>query len=92
VPIKLHREEIKKLREHSDKPLHDMSEEELLAAMEELGIEKRQFDPQDQEVADKANKTTKEDLELLEKLTQMNYSGLITDEEYEAKKKQILGL
>ena len=94
--IKLHRDDIMKIVDEKGVPIREMSEEELLAAMEELGIEGHEITDEDKKesTAAKASKkeTTMEDLELLEKLTEMLYKGFITDEEYQKKKKDILGL
>jgi hypothetical protein len=92
--IKLHRDDIRKIVEKTGKPIREMSEEELLAAMEELGIEGHEVTDEDEKetVAAGKKETTMEDLELLEKLTEMLYKGFITDEEYQQKKKDILGL
>jgi len=92
--IKLHRDDIRKIVEATGKPIREMSEEELLAAMEELGIEGHEVTDEDEKetVAAGKKETTMEDLELLEKLTEMLYKGFITDEEYQQKKKDILGL
>jgi len=92
--IKLHRDDIRKIVDEKGKPIREMSEEELKAAMEELGIESHEVTDDDKKETTAASKkeTTMEDLELLEKLTEMVYKGFITDEEYEKKKKDILGL
>jgi hypothetical protein len=92
--IKLHRDDIRKIVEEKGKPIREMSEEELLAAMEKLGIEGHEVTDEDEKetVAASKKETTMEDLELLEKLTEMLYKGFITDEEYQQKKKDILGL
>jgi hypothetical protein len=92
LAIKLHEDEIRRIEERTGKPINEMTEEELVTTMKKLGIENRKLDSEELDLSHKANKTSIEDLELLEKLTQMNYSGMITDEEYEAKKKDILGL
>jgi hypothetical protein len=94
--IKLHRDDIRKIVEKKDKPIREMSEEELLAAMEELGIEGHEITDDDMKETETAaaskKETTMDDLEMLEKLTEMLYKGFITDEEYQQKKKDILGL
>lgn len=94
--IKLHRDDIRKIVEEKEKPIREMSEEELLEAMKELGIEGHEITDEDKQetkaVEASKKETTMEDLELLEKLTEMLYKGFITDEEYQQKKKDILGL
>jgi hypothetical protein len=92
--VKLHRDDIKRIVESKGKPIREMNEEELLAAMEELGIENRQMTADDQNVTSTVEKkqTTMDDLKVLEELALMLYKGFITDEEYEEKKKDVLGL
>ena len=94
--IKLHRDDIHKIVEEKDMPIREMSEEELLAAMEELGIEGHEISDEDMKETETAaaskKETSMDDLEMLEKLTEMLYKGFITDEEYQQKKKDILGL
>lgn len=92
--IKLHRDEVKQIYEAKGKPIREMSEDELLAAMAELGIEKREITSEDQGFTDTVDKkdTSMDDLKVLEELAMMLYKGFITEEEYEQKKKDILGL
>ena len=92
--VKLHRDDVKRIVKSKGKPIREMNEEELLAAMEELGIENRQMTAEDQNVTSTVEKkqTTMDDLKVLEELAPMLYKGFITDEEYEEKKKDILGL
>lgn len=91
---KLHRDEVARIEETSGKSVHEMSEGELGEVMKALGIKSRQLSKEDRQAegAVVENKTTMADLELLEKLTQMCYAGTITEQEYEAKRKQILGV
>ena len=92
MAIKLRQDEIRRIEERSGRQINEMTEEELVELMKKLGIENRKLDAEELDLSRKVNKTSIADLELLEKLTQMNYSGMITDEEYRAKKKEILGL
>lgn len=92
--IKLHRDEVKQIFEAKGKPIREMDDTELLAAMAELGIDKREITSEDQGFTDTVEKkaTSMEDLKVLEELAMMLYKGFITEEEYEQKKKDILGL
>lgn len=67
----------------------EMTDEELEASMTKLGIEKQHRDANDVEEAASSDTT---DLDELERLAKLRDQGVLTDEEFTAKKKQILGL
>ncbi len=92
--IKLYQNDIERIEQATHRSVNDLTEEELLAAMRRLGIKKLELDAEDRATLQKnaTNTTTVTDLEQLEKLAEMVSKGLITEEDYEAKKKQILGL
>lgn len=89
LAFKLHRDDIRRMEEESDRPINDLTEEELLMLMKELGI--KVHDPGNN-YGTQIKLSTKEELEQIEKLAELLYKGFITDEEYQAKKRQILGL
>jgi hypothetical protein len=66
------------VQQQSGKNPDDMSDEELEAAVEKAGIELPEEEP--------------DYMDELEKLAELKDKGIITEEEFEAKKKQILGL
>lgn len=93
--VKLHRDDVQRIEQHSGTSVRNMSEEELRAAITALQITGTAFTDEDRQAAgwrQPPAKLTEEDLDLLERLNQMMYSGQITEEEYEARRKQILGL
>jgi len=75
-----------------------MTDEELDRAMDDLNIEKQYRDDSDQEVEDDSYNEEDEGsdepsyLDELERLSKLKDQGVITEEEFEAKKKQLLGL
>jgi hypothetical protein len=75
-----------------------MNDDELDQAMNELNIEKQYKDESDQEYIEDALAGESQGpgepsyLDELERLSQLKYDGVITKEEFEAKKKQLLDL
>ncbi len=76
----------------------EMTDEELAQAMDQLGIEKQAVTAEDQqsaaapqaEAAPASGGGT--DLDQLQKLGELHAAGILTDEEFAAKKAQILGM
>jgi predicted Zn-dependent peptidase len=101
---KMSKKDAKRIEEHTGTSPEEMSDEELEKAMAELNIEKQYRDESDQEVpaaqgaaaqgsaAQGAGEEEPSYLDELERLSKLRDQGVITDEEFEAKKKQLLGL
>ena len=72
----------------------EMTDEELEASMTKLGIEKQHRDANDVEEGASSGGASSggTDLDELERLAKLRDQGVLTDEEFTAKKKQILGL
>ncbi len=68
----------------------EMTDEELEAAMAKLGIEKQYRDANDTEIA--GDSSTTDTVTELEKLAALRDKGILTEEEFTAKKQQILDL
>jgi len=98
--------EVESIQEYAGRPPEDLSPQELEQAMDALGIPDRQLTQADRaaveaEAADTgswepadgpaaaASPTFETDLE---KLASLRDRGIITEEDFQAKKKQILGL
>jgi len=95
-----------RIEEHTGVPPEELEDADLEQAMDELGIEKQTVTAADQEEgAADAGATApaaapaaapagggSSDLGQLEKLAELHAQGILTDEEFAAKKKQILGL
>ena len=78
----------------------EMTDEELAQAMDQLGIPKEKITAEDQQQAAAAQPESSgtapaggsTDLDQLKQLGDLHAQGILTDEEFEAKKAQILGL
>lgn len=89
-----------RIKEHTGTDPEEMTDEELAQSMDELGIEKQQVTDADQEEGGGAPAApepagqggTEGGLGELEQLAKLHEEGILTDEEFTAKKKQILGL
>jgi hypothetical protein len=95
---KLSKKDAQRVEEHTGKAPEDMTDEELERAMDELNIEKQYRDDSDQEyVEDTPAQESPGDeepsyLDELERLSQLKDEGVITEEDFATKKKQLLGL
>ncbi len=100
---KLGQKSVKQIEEHTGKPAEDLTEQELEAAMDELGIQEEEITDADMAAleaeavdAPSSAQTAAPDqagyIEELKKLAELKDAGIISDEEFEAKKKQLLGL
>ena len=95
---KMSKKDADRIKEHTGTDPEEMTDEELEKAMDELNIEKQIRDESDQEIVE--NSPAQEGqgsdepsyLDELERLAQLKDQGIITKEEYEDKKKQLLGL
>jgi len=78
----------------------EMTDEELAQAMDQLGIEKQAVTAEDQQSAAAPAPQAEaapasgggSDLDQLQKLGELHAAGILTDEEFAAKKAQILGM
>ena len=92
---KLSKKDAKKIEEHTGTDPEEMTDEELEKAMAELDIEKQYRDDSDQEVVESAPAEGADEpsyLDELERLDKLRDDGIITYEDFETKKKQLLGL
>jgi hypothetical protein len=99
---KLSQGDVQQIENHTGKKADDLSEDELNAAMDQLGIETHELTPQDEaainaesipdEQSASPQSGTEDYISELEKLADLVNKGIITQEEFEAKKKQLLGL
>jgi hypothetical protein len=100
--VKLTQKDAERIEEHTGSSVEEMTEEELVAAMKELGIESIDLSDEDKAAlaADSAQPTTAPTpaetepsyLDELERLAGLRDQGVITEEEFTAKKEQLLGL
>ena len=87
-----------RIEEHTGIPPEELEDEDLEQAMAELGIEKQTVTEADQEVGEApavepaSSGGGDDSIAELEQLAKLHDAGILTDEEFEAKKKQILGI
>jgi hypothetical protein len=90
---KMSQKDAERIEQHTGVDPEELTDEELEQAMGELGIEQQQVTPEDQEHTDGAAPASGGgDLDELQKLGELHAQGILTDEEFAAKKAQILGL
>ena len=80
-----------RIEQHTGISPEEMTDEELEQAMDELGIEKQSRTAQDVEEASGGGDAADE-IDHLKKLAELHEQGVLTDEEFQARKAQILGL
>jgi hypothetical protein len=109
--IKLTQKDAERIEQHTGASVEELSEEELIAAMKDLGIQSIELDENDRAALayegeqaplsqapppaapEPAAATSSESyLDELERLADLRDRGIITAEDFEAKKKQLLGL
>ena len=92
---KLSKKDAKRVEEHTGIPPEEMTDEEMEKAMDELNIEKQKVTEADQEDTGGQAAPAEEApdyLDEIERLGKLKDQGFISEEEFEAKKKQLLGL
>lgn len=91
---KMSKRDADRIEQHTGVPPEELEDADLEQAMDELGIEKQTITAEDQEAGSAPAQTgsSTSDLDELQKLADLRDQGILTDEEFEAKKKQILGL
>jgi hypothetical protein len=109
--IKLTQKDADRIEQHTGASVEELTEEELVAAMEDLGIKSIELDDNDRAIitaeegqaapeappAQTAPPVAPAEpepsyLDELERLADLRDKGVISEEEFEAKKKQLLGL
>jgi ribosomal protein L12E/L44/L45/RPP1/RPP2 len=108
--VKLTQKDSQRIEEHTGASVEELTEEELVAAMKDLGIQSIELDENDQaaisaesgQAASAAPAPAAQPapspapsesyLDELEKLADLRDRGVISPEDYEAKKKQLLGI
>ena len=106
--IKLSQKDAQRIEEHTGASVEELSDEELTGAMKDLGIQSAELTPEDKASLATAPPIDEESnspvptaapsganesyLDELEKLAGLRDKGIITTEEFEAKKRQLLGL
>ena len=95
---KMSKRDADRVEQHTGIPPEELEDADLEKAMDELGIDKQKVTADDQEEGGGSEARTestpsgKSDLDQLQKLADLHEQGILTDEEFAAKKKQILGM
>jgi hypothetical protein len=105
--VKMTQKDADRIEQHTGVSVEELTEDELVAAMQELGIQSIELDEDDQAIitSQAANAPVEAAppppapaepqpsyLDELEKLADLRDRGIISAEDFEAKKKQLLGL
>ena len=101
--IKLTQKDAQRIEQHTGMSAADLTDEDLREAMDELGIQEQELTDQDRASMEAgtgappppaAAPAEPEDsyLDELERLADLRDRGIISDEDFEAKKRQLLGL
>ena len=88
---KMSKKDVQRVEEHTGKDADELTDEQLEQAMDQLGIEKETMTDEEWAQAEKADAQTSY-IDELERLAELNKQGILTDEEYAAKKTQLLDL
>jgi hypothetical protein len=88
---KMSKRDVKRVEEQTGKNADELTDEQLEQAMDQLGIEKETMSDDEWAAAEKADAEPSY-LDELERLGELRDQGIITDEEFETKKKSLLGL
>lgn len=92
---KLSKRDAERIEAETGRSIDEMSDEELQQAMEERGIQPEPMTDDDQAYAEGMGGSEDEEpdyLDQLERLSHLKDDGVITEEEFEAKKRELLGL
>ncbi len=88
---KMSKKDVQRVEEHTGKDADELTDEQLEQAMDQLGIEKETMTDEEWAQAEKADAQSSY-MDELERLAELNKQGILTDEEFAAKKKQLLDL
>jgi hypothetical protein len=92
---KLSKRDVERVEEKTGKPAEELTDEELEQAMDDLNIPKEEMTDEEWDYVDKedAQDEAQDDyIEELQRLGELHDQGILTDEEFAAKKKQLLDL
>ena len=89
---KLTQSQVEQVEQQTGMQAEELTDEQLDQAMNQLGIEAEELSDEDWKQVDAADEEPEDYLEELERLSELNKQGVITDEEFEAKKKELLHL
>lgn len=106
--VKLSSQDAKRIEQHASMPASDLTDEDLSQAMNELGIKGQELSAEDKSALAAEGTAAKADsapsaspapavpketyLDELERLADLRDRGIISDEDFETKKRQLLGM
>jgi len=101
--VKLSKKDANKIEEHTGASVEELDEDELLTAMQELGIQSIELDENDKATIARESGSAQTApvapaepepsyFDELERLAALRDQGVISDDEFAAKKNQLLGL
>jgi uncharacterized membrane protein YgaE (UPF0421/DUF939 family) len=88
---KMSKKDVQRVEEQTGKPADELTDEQLEQAMDQLGIKKETMTDEEYAEAEKADAQPSYTDEL-ERLAELHNQGVITDEEFAAKKAKLLDL
>ena len=91
---KLSKRDVQRVEKYTGRSANELSDEEMGQAMDELGIEKQYVDDDDLAYIDQQQSQASSQasyLDELERLGKLKDDGYITEQEFEDKKRQLLG-
>ena len=89
---KLSKRDVQRVEEYTGQDAEDLTDAELEQAMDELNIEKEKREASDVEYYEEQDMEETSYIDELERLGKLKDDGYITEQEYEDKKRQLLGL
>ena len=89
---KLSKRDVQRVEEYTGQDAEDLTDAELEQAMDELNIEKQKREASDVEYYEEQDMEETSYIDELERLGKLKDDGYITEQEYEDKKRQLLGL
>ena len=87
---KLTKKDVERVEEHTGKTAEELTDEELEQAMGDLNIDANEMTDEEWDQVEKADAEDDDYIAELERLADLHEKGVITDEEFETKKKQLL--
>ena len=88
---KMSKRDVDRVEKYTGQPADELTDEQLEQAMEQLGIEQETMTDEEWAEAEQADAEPNY-LDELERLGKLHEQGIITDEEFDTKKKQLLNL
>ena len=88
---KMSKKDVERVEEYTGSSADELTDEQLEQAMDQLGIDKETMSDEEWAQAESADAQGSY-LDELERLAQLNQQGIITDDEFAAKKSKLLGL